>query len=247
MGAFACAYAQKKDNKVAQPDLATADNTFFDPTRPDPNAPVYRFAVEYRLELGYNQNEQRSENFPNMFLNGAHVGATFDFLLPYHLSIQTGVLMNVVYGTNTQHSRSITTDATQEEYLHNRVTEWTMTIPVRCYYVIPLWKKLNMFFFTGPDLTIGLLQDVKVEDHLSDPTREWWGQHGAHLTDYDRYASGELYRCNVHWGLGGGLEWDMYRLQAGYDFGLNNLVKDKAASYQKMNEWGWFVTVAFRL
>ena len=47
-------------------------------------------------------------------------------------------------------------------------------------------------------------------------------------------------------GLGGGLEWDCYRLQSGYDFGLNNLVKHPQAKGQYMSEWGWFVSFCYR-
>jgi hypothetical protein len=56
----------------------------------------------------------------------------------------------------------------------------------------------------------------------------------------------ELIRANIQWGLGGGLEWDCYRLQSGYDFGLNNLVKHSQVKGQYMSEWGWFVSFCYR-
>ena len=63
--------------------------------------------------------------------------------------------------------------------------------------------------------------------------------------DLDRMAD-ELIRANIQWGVGGGLEWDRYRLQSGYDFGLNNLVRHQQVSKQYMSEWGWFVTFSYR-
>jgi hypothetical protein len=56
----------------------------------------------------------------------------------------------------------------------------------------------------------------------------------------------ELIRANIQWGLGGGLEWDCYRLQSGYDFGLNNLVKHPQTAGQYMSEWGWFISFSYR-
>jgi hypothetical protein len=47
--------------------------------------------------------------------------------------------------------------------------------------------------------------------------------------------------------LGGGFEWDRYRLQAGYDFGLNNLQRNTAVPTHKLYEWGWMVAFSYKL
>ena len=57
----------------------------------------------------------------------------------------------------------------------------------------------------------------------------------------------DLYRTNIQFGLGGGLEWDRYRLQAGYDFGLNNIMRTPGIPSQKAREWGWMCTFAYKL
>ena len=57
----------------------------------------------------------------------------------------------------------------------------------------------------------------------------------------------ELYRTNIQFGLGGGIEWDRYRLQAGYDFGLNNILRTPILPRQKMHEWGWMCTFSYQL
>ena len=117
--------------------------------------------------------------------------------------------------------------------------------PVRVYYTIPLWKQLNLFFFTGPQLHVGLAQNDYLETHLSAGAQQWLEQQGVAVTPYDRMAD-EIVRANIQWGVGGGLEWDRYRLQSGYDFGLNNLVKRPQIPNQYMAEWGWFVTFCYR-
>lgn len=228
--------------------IAAQETAFFDPTRKTKDTADYAFRVDYRFEIGYIQNNQRTVNlsYPDMYLHGGRIGVTFDFILPIHFSLQTGLLVDVAYGNNTQHWRSQDAPSVQTEYLKHRVLEANVTIPVRCYYTVPLWKKLNMFFFTGPQIGIGLTQMDFVQEHLSVQTKAWVEQQGYHTSTYDRLAVHELHRVNVQWGIGGGFEWDMLRLQAGYQFGLNNLVRNKVISTQQMWEWGWFVSFCYR-
>lgn len=247
-----CAHASlasAQDDKQQGPDLQTTDNTIFDPTREEQNKEDYHFGVEYRIEAGYQQPYQRTENlsYPNTYLHGARVGATFTFLLPAHFSLQTGVLYSLAYGHNDQHWRSQSAPTTQEEYIRHRLLEHNLTIPVRAFYTVPLWKKLNLFFYGGPQLHIGLAETDYMQTHLSEPTKQWLDEQGIPTSQYDRFGNGELCRANIQMGVGGGLEWDMYRLQAGYDFGLNNLVKTKRIENQQMWEWGWYVSFSYRL
>ncbi|MCI5680483.1 MAG: PorT family protein [Bacteroidales bacterium] len=233
---------------VRQPDLQVADNSFFDPTRKDKKKDTYQFGVEYRIEAGYVQANQRTNNYsyPDMFLHGARIGATFTFLLPIRFSLQTGVLYSIAYGRNEQHWRSMDAASVQTEYIQHRILEHNLTIPVRCYYTIPLWRQLNMFFYGGPQLQIGLAQNDYMRLHLSEGTLQWLQQQDIATEPYDRLGSGELYRTNIQMGLGGGFEWDRYRLQAGYDFGLNNLVKNKIIDSQHLWEWSWYVSFSYK-
>ena len=131
---------------VRKPDTQIADNTFFDPTRKDQQEEQYQFAVEYRIEAGYAQHNQWSKalQFPDLYLHGARLGATFTFLLPIHFSLQTGILYTLVYGRQQQHWRSMDAPSVQEEYIQHRVLEHNLTIPVRCFYTIPVWRQLNL-------------------------------------------------------------------------------------------------------
>ena len=103
-----------------------------------------------------------------------------------------------------------------------------------------------MLFFTGPQVSIGLTEYDMMQEHLSEGTQAWLEQEGYHTSAYDRLADKELHRINVQWGLGGGFEWDVYRLQAGYQFGLNNMVRNKVIADQHMWQWGWFVTFCYK-
>ena len=241
---MACSVFGIAQEKSSQPDLQTTDSEFFDPTRKEKKTDDYQFEVNYRFEVGYIQNEQRSrrDNYPNMFIHGARIGATFDFQLPMHFTMQTGALIDLAYGVNTQHWRSQDAPSVQVEYLKHKILETNLTVPVRVYYTVPLWKKLNMFFFTGPQVNLGLVQYDFMEKHLSAGTEAWLKEREVRTEPYDRLAAKELWRLNVQWGLGGGFEWDMYRLYAGYQFGFNNRVRHKVIEKQHMWEWGWFVS-----
>lgn len=230
-----------------KPAFQIADNTFFDPSRKEVKEEPYSFRVDYRVEAGYVQHWQRAHSisFPQMYLHGVQVGATFDFALPKHFCLQTGLLYTLVYGRNDQHWRSMDAPSVQTEYIRHRVLEHNITIPVRAYYIIPLWKQLNMFFFTGPQLHIGLAENDYLQSHLSDGAQTWLESQGIATAPYDRMTN-NLVRANIQWSIGGGFEWDRYRLQSGYNFGLNNLVRHKQLSSQYMSEWGWFVSFCYK-
>ena len=232
---------------VHKPEMQLADHSFFDPTRKQKVEEPYKFRVEYRLEVGYVQNWQHSKrlNFPDMYLNGGRIGATFTFVLPEHFTIETGLLYSLTYGKHQQHFRSVGTDTTQVEYIQHRVTEHNLTIPVRCFYMIPVWKKLNLFFYTGPQLHIGLAQKDHLTTYLSGATQTWVEAQGIATQPCDRLDD-ELVRANIQWGIGGGIEWDRYRLESGYDFGLNNLVRHPRIDGQHMWEWGWNISLSYK-
>lgn len=233
-------------DKPKQPGLQIEDNTFFDPTRKD-EVEDYHFGMEYRIEVGFTQHNQRTRNmtYPDLYLHGVRVGASFTFLLPIHFSLQTGLHYTLVYGRGEQHWRSMDAPSLQKEYINHRILEHNLSVPLRVFYTIPVWKKLNLFVFTGPQLHIGLAENDYMQKHLSAGTEAWLATQNVPTEPYDRFSN-ELIRANIQWGLGGGIEWDCYRLQGGYDFGLNNLVKQPTVSGRQMWEWGWHVAFSYR-
>ena len=234
-------------DETNKPAYQLADNTFFDPTRKQEVEENYQFSMEYRVEAGYAQHQQRAQDilFPDMYLHGVRLGGNVTFNLPAHFALQAGLLYSLLYGVNEQHWRSQDAPTVQTEYIRHRILAHNLTIPVRAVYTIPLWKQLNLFFYTGPQLHIGLAQNDYMLNHLSEGTQAWLVSQNVPTEPYDRMKD-ELVRANIQWGVGGGLEWDKYRVQSGYDFGLNNLVNHPQLKNQYMAEWGWYVSFCYR-
>ena len=234
-------------DNTTPPAYQIADNTFFDPTRKVEREKSYAFHVEYRIEAGYAQDLQyvRDLSFPSPHLYGARIGASFTFVLPLNFGLQTGLHYAILGSKYDQHWRSMTVANTQTEIITHHLLAHNLIIPLRAYYTVPVWKDLNLFFFTGPQLQIGLAQRDNLETYLSEETKTWLEAKGIHTSPYDRMTD-ELVRANIQWGVGGGLEWDRYRLQAGYDFGLNNLVKHKQTANQYMSQWGMLISFCYR-
>ena len=237
--------AQEQKNTL--PDLYTAEQSFFDPTIKTQVKEEYHFSTPWRLEVGYSQLLQKSLDTASVYMHGLRLGATVDFVLPYRFSIQTGALFTFTYGIRKQHWASHNEEEAQINTMNHNLLQLQLTIPVRAYYNISLWKKLNMFFYAGPQLNIGLTNYDVINAKVSESTLNWLESQGLPTTSHDRYLSKELYRTNIQFGLGGGFEWDRYRLQAGYDFGLNNILRTPIIPSQKMNEWGWKATFCYKL
>ena len=235
-------YAQT-ESRVKQPDLQTTE--FFDPTKEKEEAP-YQFSTDWRIETGYVQWNERTLDTVSVYQHGLRLGATVDLNLPHNFSIQVGALASLTYGRNDQHWRSINQETTQVEYLTHNIVQLQLTIPVRAYYKVKLWKQLNLFFFAGPQLQLGLTNYDIIENNTSALCSQWLQEQGVKLNNYDRYLAKDIYRTNIQFGLGGGIEWDCYRLQAGYDFGLNNLLRNAIVPNTTLHEWGWMTTFCYR-
>ena len=236
--------AQEQKNTL--PDLYTADQVFFDPTR-KVQQEKYQFSTQGRLQLGYVQPYHRTQDTAALYMHGIRLGATVDFLLPQRFSLQTGALLSFSYGVNNQHWGINTQEDAQVNILQHNLLQLQLTIPVRAYYNIKVWKDLNAFFYAGPQLNIGLTHYDVLKPHVAASTLQWMEQQGITTTSHDRYVTKELYRTNIQFGLGGGVEWQRYRIQGGYDFGLNNLLRTSALVAQKMNEWSWYVAFSYQL
>ncbi len=237
---------------------------FFDPTRKvERTESAYQFSYDLRLEVGYVQNQQRSatNSWSNPFLHGAKLGATIDFNLPYSLSLQTGLAFCGTYGIIDQHWRSMSAETVQTEYIRHGINQYYLEVPVRAFYTLQLWRELNLFFYGGPKMQIGLAEIDFETLHLSDNALEWLSERGVAVTTHDRYSGfsyadengvekwqdRELRRFNIQLGVGGGLEWAQYRLIAGYDFGLNNLLYQMPTSNSRLWQWGWYVSFCYKL
>lgn len=210
---------------------------------------TYTFSTTYRIEAGYTQYWQNSKStsYADTYLHGAKIGATVDFNLPYHLSIQTGLLYQITYGRNQQHWGGLDSEYEAKEYLEHNLLKQSIVIPVYATYTQKLWKELALYFYTGPQFNIGISQKDKIADKVSDKTRLWLDENNIPTKTYDKYSSKELRIFNLQWSLGGGIQWANYRLYSGYNFGLNNLVKsnNNYLTDSRMSEWSWFVSFSY--
>ena len=239
------ALAQTTNNTL--PDLYTTDQAFFDPTHKNQTKEEYKFSAPWRFELGYAQLNHRTRDTAVVYQHGIKLGATVDLVLPRHFSIQTGALLTFTYGVNQQHWANRLEEDAQVNILKHNILQLQLTIPVRACYNIKVWKDLNFLFYAGPQLNIGLTNYDIIKPNVSESTLEWMQEQGIHTTPYDKYVAKELYRTNIQMGVGGGLEWQKYRLVAGYDFGLNNTLRTTSLSNLKMYEWGWHATFSYKL
>ncbi len=209
--------------------------------------PYYSNAYSFHLEVGFAQDQQRSKTntYPNLYLNGPQVGAMFDYNFAYNFTLQAGLRYSLTVGQNDQHYVTANLEHPQVEYIRNTVLSHQLVVPIRLTYTQPLWKRLALYFYTGPEIRIGLAQTNMVDlSNVSEPTLKWLQEEtSVKLVDYDRYVDKDLYRTNIQWGIGGGLQWDTYRLYSGYTFGLNNLA---ANSNIHMWDWGWNVTFSWQ-
>ena len=236
-----------QEKKVLESGLEQRD--FFDPTKKEKKTETYNFGLAWHLEGGYAQDHQRmtSDTISALYLHGARIGAQLELFLPKNFSVNVGLLYSVLYGISEQHFHAASTTDVQAEYIKNHIVEHALTIPVRVQYNISLYKKLSMHFYTGPQLMLGLAETDYVQANLSTATQTWLEAQGKHTATYDRYVAKDLFRTNILYGLGGGFTWDVYRIEAGYDFGLNNLLRTPVYSKDRMSEWQWHVSFVYTL
>ena len=225
--------------------------SFFD--EPQKKAKLdYHLTTSWRLIAGYVQDWQNSPDllYPDMYLHGGKIGVSVDFNLPYNISLQTGLQYALSYGQLSQHWASASAEFAQTEIVDHHVVKHTLNIPIHLYYRQQLYKDLAMVFYGGPQLQAGLYQKDNIKMNLSAPTQKMLEDMGVPTTSYNRNEK-ELLPFNLQISVGGGLEWANYRLQAGYDFGLINMVRqyplNHVLQYSYMREWSWNVCFVYKL
>ena len=210
---------------------------------------AYRFSVSWRIEGGYIQQWENSpgKSFSDIYYHGGRIGALADLNLPYHLALQTGVQYALAYGINPQHFAAVGTGTQGAQYIEHHILKHTLSVPLRLTYEQKLWRQLAMVFYGGPQFQVGLARQDNMETSLSDATRAWIEQQGLRTSSYEQYGAGDLWRFSFQLGVGGGLQWDRYRLTAGYDFGLNNVARRQTTAQGSfVRDWNWHVSFSYR-
>lgn len=192
-------------------------------------------AQVYRIQLGYNNPVRLGNNFSRTFFNGIQLGGTAEYDLKNDFSLLTGVLYNFVYSDKLQKYPS-STSVKYVSYGH------FLDIPLHVTYTYPFSKTLKAFGYAGPNINIGLFQNMNITSTLTyAPSSPYY----VLPRSFNVYGSDPVYqlnRVNLQVGLGGGIQWKKYQLKAGYDFGINNLNKLDTGN---MNQNGWHVTIGY--
>lgn len=192
-------------------------------------------AQTYRVELGYNNPVRLGTNFSRTYFNGIRLGGTAEYDLKNDFSLLTGVLYNFVYSDKLQKYPS-STSVKYVSYGH------FLDIPLHVTYTYPFSKTLKAFGYVGPNINIGLFQNMNITSTLTyNPSSPYYVQPRS-ISVYGSDPVYQLNRVNLQIGLGGGIQWKKYQLKAGYDFGINNLNKLDTGN---MNQNGWHVTIGY--
>ena len=193
-------------------------------------------AQTYRLEVGYNNPVRTGTGISSTFFNGIQLGGTAEYDLKNNVSLLTGALYNFVYSDKIQKYPSSTavTYTSQGHFVD---------IPVRLMYTYPMSKNLKFFGYGGPNLNIGLFQNMKITSTQTySPSSPLYVQPRSINLYTGSDQDYQLNRLNLQIGLGGGVQWKRYSLKSGYDFGINNLNKLDTGS---MHQSGWYLTLGF--
>jgi len=192
-------------------------------------------AQTYRLEIGYNNPVRKGANFSSTYFNGIQVGGTAEYDLKNNLSLLTGVLYNFVYSDKLQKYPN-STSAKYVSYGH------FLDIPLHVTYTYPFSKSLKAFGYAGPNINIGLFQNMNITSTLTyDPSSPYYVQPRS-INVYGSDPVYQLNRLNLQIGVGAGVKWKKYQLKGGYNFGINNLNKLDTGS---LNQNGWYVTFGY--
>ena len=190
-------------------------------------------STTWRIEAGYVQPYQFGDGYRTTYFHGGKLGALVDVNFKYNLSLQTGLTYSLAYGVNRQNYPYL------GEYVRYSTQLHQLDVPVRAMYKIQLPKQFALFAFAGPTFQVGLYAPEKSESHLSELTAANTGIVSGVTNLYVE----RVLPFNFMLGLGGGLEWRDYRLQAGYDFGLHNLYRNDLGC--KMYQRNWFVSFSY--
>jgi hypothetical protein len=189
----------------------------------------------YRLEIGYANSDRSGTNFSSTKFDGIKLGGTVEYNLKNNFSLLSGILYNFLYSNKLQGYPNSTT-------VTYTTTGHFLDIPLRLVYTYPISKSLKIFGFAGPNLNIGLYQNMKVNSTQTYlPSNPYYILPGT-FDLYNNSGSLQMNRLNLQIGLGAGVQWKKYQLKAGYDFGINNLNKLNSGN---LNQKGWYISVAY--
>lgn len=180
----------------------------------------------FRIETGYSQSVLKGENtYPYYTIR---LGGNAEFKLKNNFGIETGLNYNISKGNTSSYYVAPKDTAEYNYYNH------TLNVPVRLTYTLPIFWKIKLFGYVGPNFNIGLSEPTALRANTT-----YYVTSG----NYDAYTD-KLSRINIQLGAGGGIQWKSYRIKSGYDWGILNVnKKSNSSSYKK----GWVVSFEYEL
>ena len=182
------------------------------------------------------------EKYPSYY-HGRKSGVNIQLDYKNNFSLLTGALYSVVYSSNLQGFQS---DSIYTGKVRTYNFGHSIDVPIRAKYSLELPKDWKLFAFAGPNVNIGIAMTQRVEASISPEAnnliKELLGRKYETGTE-DLYKSALIHRINFQLGVGGGAQWKKYQIQAGYDFGVNNLSRMDS---HKLRTGGWWVSLAYQ-
>lgn len=196
-----------------------AINTFAQTTPAVSTDSTAKSGIKYRAELGYGQLYRYGDYIVKSPYHAIRAGLNVEIPIQSGLGVETGLKYSYVTGNREQlypHS-----DTAFFKYSGHLID-----VPIRLTYTLPIFWGLKLFGYAGPNINIGLAQtsDVNFTPKKPDVPNPLEGY--PVTGTYDLYKT-ELNRISFQLGAGGGIQWKNYRLRSGYDWGLNNIGKNK--------------------
>lgn len=175
--------------------------------------------TKYRVDMGYRQSYRYGEYIVKSPYHAGRVGLSIELPLRIGFGVETGV--KYAYAIGKRQQLYAHADTAFFEYAGHLID-----VPVRLTYSIPIFWGMKLFGYAGPNINIGLTmsENARYKPKKTDVPMpiEGYPKEGR----YDLYKT-SLNRVSFQLGAGGGIQWKNYRLRGGYDWGLNNIGKDK--------------------
>lgn len=207
-------------------------------------------AQKYSVEAGYVQPKRSGSQFSTTYFNGVRIGGNVEFELKNNFSLLTGTLYSVVYSDKSQYYST-------SDSVNYKTFGHAIEIPVKVQYSLPVSKNFKFFAFAGPNIAIGLAQPQKVTAVISSATKAYiTPQIPENMKPFmrvesDSYENNDLYtkstiqRINLQMSIGGGVQFKNYKLNGGYDFGINSINKVDTSKLMRLRQGGWFVSLVY--
>lgn len=194
------------------------------------------FAQKITLEAGYFNPKRFGDFTSETYFDGVKIGAMAEFKLKYNFGFQTGLLYYNAYSNKVQKFSMEGDSVVYNTWTHG------LEIPLHIIYNQKLFKDVSIFGFAGPNIQIGINQNLWMTETLSTSLENLTG-----ITAIDgaqNLYQSKLQRINFQLGAGGGVQWKQFILKSGYEWGINNLDR---TGVDYVTQGHWYASFAYQI